>query len=344
MGKRKILIVVIVVFSVLLSSFALYFYQIYNTPNILVDKDDRLFYIQKGASFSDIQNLLYEEGYVRDLVSFSFLARLRNYDTSIKPGRYLLKSGMTNKQALDLFRSGNQTPTRITFNSVRMDSTLAKKVCRTLELRESEFLEYYRRDTMPSYFGFDSTDFISMFLPDTYEVYWNISTEDLFERFKNEYDYFWKGGRKKLADSIGLTKTEVITLASIVQSEIAKSEEAPIVAGVYMNRLQKRIPLQADPTLIFALGDYTIKRVLNKHKELDSPYNTYKYRGLPPGPINLPSKQTIDAVLNYQRHNYYYFCAKPDFSGYHNFTNSYAQHLRNARLWQRALNKARIYR
>ncbi|MEM7550336.1 MAG: endolytic transglycosylase MltG [Bacteroidota bacterium] len=344
MKKRKLLIAAIVVFSVLLSSFALYFYQIFYTPNILVDQQDRLFFIESGSSFKKVQNDLFEQGYVKDLVSFGFLARLLDYHKSIKPGRYLLRSEMTNKEALDLFRSGNQKPTRITFTGARTDSVLAERICNSIELEAQLFLDHYRKESTRKTYGFDTTDFISMFLPDTYEVYWNIKLEDLFDRFKKEYDSYWNEKRMQLADSIQLSKTEVITLASIVKGEIAKIEEAPVVAGVYMNRLKKGIPLQADPTLIFALGDYSIKRVLNIHKELDSPYNTYKNRGLPPGPINLPSKPIIDAVLNYERHNYYYFCAKPDFSGYHNFASTLAQHNRNARLWRRALNKARIYR
>jgi len=160
---------------------------------------------------------------------------------------------------------------------------------------------------------------------------------------KQEYDKFWNDTRKLKADAAGLTPVEVSVLASIVQSETKHREEAPVVAGLYINRLKRGMLLQADPTLVFALGDFTIQRVLNKHKEIDSPYNTYKYKGLPPGPIRLPSVPMLEAVLNHENHNHLYMCAKPDFSGYHNFTASLNQHLRNARRFQQALNKAKIY-
>jgi UPF0755 protein len=178
-----------------------------------------------------------------------------------------------------------------------------------------------------------------MFLPNTYEVYFNVSAEDLIDRMHEEYEKFWNEERKQKADSIGLTTIEISILASIVQAEAVKREEAPVIAGLYINRLKKDIPLQADPTLVFAVGDFTLKRVLNEHKEIDSPYNTYRNRGLPPGPVNMPEVFALEAVLNYTRSNYIYMCAKEDFSGNHNFTNSYRQHLNNAVKYQRALTR-----
>jgi UPF0755 protein len=176
-----------------------------------------------------------------------------------------------------------------------------------------------------------------MFIPNTYEVYFNISADDLVERMNKEYKRFWNDNRIKKADSLGLSPIEVSILASIVQAEAVKDDEAPSIAGLYLNRLKRDIALQADPTLVYAVGDFTLKRVLNEHKEVDSPYNTYKHAGLTPGPINMPRIAIIDAVLNAKSHNYIYMCAKEDFSGYHNFSSSLSQHLINARNYQRAL-------
>jgi UPF0755 protein len=178
-----------------------------------------------------------------------------------------------------------------------------------------------------------------MFIPNTYEVYYNITPAQLIDRMHDEYELFWNEERRKKAEAIGLTTVEVSVLASIVQAETIKRDEAPVIAGLYINRLKKGIPLQADPTLVYAVGDFTLKRVLNEHKEVDSPYNTYKYRGLPPGPINMPEITSIDAVLNYKPSNYLYMCAREDFSGYHNFTSNLAEHNRNAHRYQQALSR-----
>ena len=183
-----------------------------------------------------------------------------------------------------------------------------------------------------------------MFIPNTYEFFWNTGPEEFTDRMKVEYDKFWQGERDRHAKKLGMTRSEVVTLASIVDEETLFDEENSRVAGVYINRIEKGIPLQADPTLKFALGDFTRQRILNDDKKIDSPYNTYKYRGLPPGPISIPSISAIESVLNYEKHNYIFFCAKADFSGYHAFARTLAQHNRNARAYQDALNKARIYR
>jgi len=192
-------------------------------------------------------------------------------------------------------------------------------------------------------YGFTKETFSGMFLPNTYQFNWSSDEQDFLDRMSKEHAKFWKLRTSK-AEAIKLTPNEVTTLASIVQSETAKSDERKRIAGVYMNRLQKGIPLEADPTLIFAMGDFTIRRVLNKHKEIDSPYNTYKNQGLPPGPINLPEVSYIDAVLDYEKHDYIFFCAKEDFSGYSNFAKTYSQHLKNAKKYHKAMNDRKIYK
>jgi UPF0755 protein len=183
-----------------------------------------------------------------------------------------------------------------------------------------------------------------MFIPNTYEVFWDITGDELVERMNWEYERFWTDERKEKASQIGLSPVEVTILASIVQAEVSHNDEAPVVAGLYLNRLKKNMYLQADPTLIYGIGDFTIRRVLNIHKSVDSPYNTYRYLGLPPGPINFPSVRSIDAVLDHDRHQYIYMCAREDFSGYHNFSTNLRQHNSNARKYQQALNRAKLYR
>jgi UPF0755 protein len=330
-------LIIFLLLSILGISFSFYAYQIVYTPNILVDKEDRLILVKDGSTFKDIQKELHDGDFVQDLVSFSFLARITGYDDQIKPGRYGLRKNMTNMEALRILRSGKQEPVRITFNNVRLVSDLAEKVSRNLELTPQEFEVKLIEFALANKDGFDKHNVIAMFIPNTYEVYYNIAPEALIKRMRNEYENFWNESRKQKAAEIGLSPVEVSVLASIVQAETVKREEAPTIASLYLNRLKQGIPLQADPTLVFAVGDFSLKRVLNEHKEIDSPYNTYRYAGLPPGPINLPEINSIDAVLNYVPSNYLYMCAKEDFSGYHNFTNDYNEHMNNAIRYQRAL-------
>ena len=333
-SKRLILFLV---FGILGISFTYYAYQIVYTPNILVDKDNRLFIVEDGDTFKDIQKKLHEGKYVNDLISFSFLARITGYDEQLKPGRYVLRTNMTNLQALKVLRSGKQEPVKVTFNNIRLPKELAERITRNLGMKPEEFEAALIKFSMSNSYGFTKESVIAMFIPNTYEVYYNVTPESLIEKMHDEYEIFWNAGRKEKASKMGLTPVEVSTLASIVQAETIKEDEAPIIAGLYLNRLKKGIALQADPTLKFAVGDFSLKRVLNVHKEIDSPYNTYMYPGLPPGPISMPEINSIDAVLNYTPSNYYYMCAKEDFSGRHNFTNSYEEHMRNAAKYQRAL-------
>jgi UPF0755 protein len=344
MGKRKILVGFILVFTVTLSSFSFYFWQVITAPNILVDQESRFFYIQPNATFKDVQNTLYDENYVNDLVAFSFLAKLMDYDKYVKPGRYLLESNMSNRDAIRYLRSGKQEPVNITFNNVRLLEDLPPKICANINLDPESFMTKLEDSTLRAKHGFNDYTFKCMFIPNTYEVFWTITADELVERMSYEYKQFWNDEREAKADSIGLSPIEVSVLASIVQAECKMKDEAPVIAGLYLNRLKRNYLLQADPTVVYANGDFTINRVLNKHKEIESPYNTYKYRGLPPGPINAPEIRYLDAVLNHAEHNYLYMCAKEDFSGYHNFSTNLQQHMVYARRYQRALNREGIYR
>lgn len=344
MRKKNLIAIFLVVFTMMLSSFAFYSYQVIYTPNILVEEDDRLFAIPKGSTFDDVRNRLYEERYINDAVSFSLLSKIKNYDREVKAGLYLLKTDMNNMEAINLLRSGAETPIKLTFSNARLLEQLPKILTQNLAIDSAEMASFILNDTVSNYYGFDKQNFISMFIPNTYEVYWTSSPKKILDRMKREYDRFWTDSRKQKAAELGITPNEVATLASIVKAETNKMDEAPTVAGVYINRLKRRMPLQADPTLVFAIGDFSIRRILNKDKVFESPYNTYKYQGLPPGPINMPSIPAIDAVLNYEDHRYLYFCANADFSGYHVFARTLSEHNVNARKFQRALNKERIYR
>lgn len=327
------------VFSVLFISFVYYGYQVCYTPNILVDKASRPIVIPRGATFRDVQTMLDKGKYIDDVVSFSFLAKLMDYDEQVKPGRYLLVSNLNNLEAIRILRAGIQEPVNVTFNNVRLVKDLAEKITKNLNMSPAEFEAAVIRFAMNNSYGFNKDNVLCMFIPNTYEVYFNVSPEDLIARMHEEYDKFWNDERKAKANAAGLTPIEVSILASIVQAESVKHEEAPIIAGLYINRLKKDIPLQADPTLKFAVGDFSLKRILNEHKEIDSPYNTYRYRGLPPGPVNMPEISSLEAVLNYTKSDYLYMCAKEDFSGSHNFTSSYRQHMNNAIRYQRALTR-----
>jgi UPF0755 protein len=330
-------LVFFLLFAVLGISFSFYAYQIVYTPNILVEKENRLFIVPEGASFKDVQKILHEGQYVQDLISFAFLARITGYDDQIKSGRYVLRSNMTNLQALRVLRSGKQEPVKITFNNVRLISELAERITKNLGMKPEEFEAAVVKFAMNNPYGFNKDNVMAMFIPNTYEVYFNVSPDALIKRMHDEYEIFWNDERKAKAKEVGLTPIEISILASIVQAETIKEAEAPIIAGLYLNRLRKGIALQADPTLKFAVGDFSLKRILNVHKEVDSPYNTYLYPGLPPGPINMPELASLDAVLNHTPSNYYYMCAKEDFSGNHNFTNSYQEHMDNAAKYQKAL-------
>lgn len=336
----------LVLTSILVSSFAYYAFQIIYTPNLQVAKKATHIMIPQGATFDSVRDTLYKYNIVQDVVSFSFLSKLMDYTISVKPGIYEISENMTNIAAIRRLRAGSQTATYVTFTYGRLIEDIAEPITRNIAITPAQFIEAVDNYATASTDGFTKESVIGMFIPNTYQVYYTVSPESLLKKLNGEYHAFWNADRMAKAESLGLTPQEVSTLASIVQAESVKADESPIIAGLYYNRLQRGIPLQADPTLVFASGDFTIKRVLNEHKEIDSPYNTYKYRGLPPGPINMPSIQSLDAVLNYKKHNYIYMCAKEDFSGYHNFTSNLKQHNVNAKKYQRALSaemrKARI--
>lgn len=324
----------------LLISVVFYVYQIFFTANFQVGdaKGDKYLFIPEKTNFQTLVNILKREQMVNEVVSFAFIAKLMNYQDHVKAGRYLIKKNMGNYAVVKMLRAGLQTPVKVMFNQARFPEELAEKVAESLNFSPEDLLKELKNPETLKKFGFDTTNVMAMFLPNTYEVYWNSSPKAFLERMHKEHVKFWNDKRTAKAKNLGLTPIQISILASIVQAETVKKDEKPRVAGVYVNRLRKKMRLQADPTLIFAAKDFTIKRVLNKHMEIESPYNTYKYAGLPPGTINMPTEDSIDATLNPEKHEYIFFCAKEDFSGYHNFAVTLSEHNRNASLYQRQLS------
>ena len=342
MSKKKILIPLII-FSTILTTGSVYTYQMLYSPNFLINAEDKFIIIEENTDFNELIKKLEDDTLINDILSFSFLSKLMEYQENIKIGAYKVKMNMSNYEMITMLRSGNQTPIKLTFTYARKIEDLAEKITTKLKMSKDDLLNYLN-ENINNYNGFKKTDIISIFLPDTYEVYWNISPEKLTNKMYSEYKKFWNEERLSKLDKINLNQKEAIVLASIVASESRMLDEADRIAGLYINRLNRKMRLQADPTLIFAANDFTIRRVLNKHKKIKSPYNTYIHRGLPPGPIRLVSKKYIDAVLNYEKHNYIYMCAKEDFSGYHAFATNLSDHNRNAKKFQIALNMRKIYR
>ena len=257
----------------------------------------------------------------------------------VRTGRYAIEPGQSFLTIYRQLLRGQQSPVKLTIPSVRTLERLAGVLGEKLMMDSAEVATQFTDSAFATFYGYTTATLPALFIPNTYEVYWDTSLENFMERMQRENAHFWQQQqRDEAAKALALTREEVVTLASIVDEETANNSEKPRIAGLYMNRIQQGIPLQADPTVKFAVGDPTLRRILNKHLKTDSPYNTYLYKGLPPGPIRIPSIAGIDAVLHMEHHDYLYMCAKEDFSGTHNFAKSYAEHQQNARRYQRALN------
>lgn len=341
---NRILLVAIVLFSFLGYKGISIYRKAFRANIFTNNKKDYILLIPSGTNYESLLAILDQKLIIKRKESFIWTATKKNLSNHINPGRYEIKNRMSNNDLVNLIRSGKQKPVKVTFNNIRTLPDLAKSISKQIEPDKQTLLHVFTNDSLIESYGFSQHTVIAMFIPNTYEFYWNTSAISFFHRMYNEYSIFWTKKRIHKAEQIPLSEVEVITLASIVDEETLREDEMPAIAGVYINRLKKNIRLQADPTVKYANRDFTIKRVLNKHLRANSPYNTYRHGGLPPGPISIPSITAIDAVLNYENHNYYYFCAKEDFSGYHRFARTNQEHNRNRALYQKALNKRRIYR
>ena len=295
--------------------------------------------IPSGADYTFVKNELTAAGVIKNMSTFEMTVSALKYDQYVKPGRYEIAGGMNNLELVRKLRSGDQDAIKFRFLTYRQPSDLAASVAEQFEWEAQALLDLMEDPEYLSRFDLSVQNVMELFLPDTYFLYYTTTPEKLMERMHEEYKKFWDESRLAKAEKLAMTPHEVITLASIVQAESYMADERPTIAGVYINRLKRGIPLQADPTVIYAVGDFSIKRVLKRHLEHESPYNTYLHAGLPPGPINNPEVSSIDAVLNYQVHDYIYFCAKPDFSGYHNFAKTLSQHNRNANAYHAAIQR-----
>ncbi len=299
-------------------------------------------YIPSGATYTEVKELLNKNEVIVNRRSFDLVAKMMKYDHNVRPGRYVIPPRVANRQLIGQLRSGQQTPVNVTISTARTIKDVAHKVAKTIEADSTEIVEALMNPDLWSQYELDQYSAIALVIPNTYEFFWNTDALSFAHRLGAEYDRFWNDQRKRQLQRIGLNKREVSTLASIVEKESNLMSERPRMAGVYLNRLKAGIPLQADPTVVFGLGDFEIRRVLNKHLQVDTPYNTYIHKGLPPGPICMPSISSIDAVLNAESHDYLFFCAKPGYNNGHLFAKSNAQHARNARKYHRWLNSQGI--
>ena len=329
-----------------LSAVAVGFYA-YNyvlSDNVQSEQLQTEFFIPTDANFQQVMDSLETKNILQNTASFRQVAKAKKYDQLVKSGRYLIQNDWNNLELVNYLRSGNQEPVEFVINNARTKEDLAGKVGNTLEVDSLAILNSLHSAETAQKYGFTNETFLAMFLANTYEFYWDTSDEEFFNRMKSEYDRFWNATRVQQAKRLNLSKNEVITLASLVEEETKAPEELPIVAGLYLNRLKRGMKLEADPTVKFAVGDFTLRRILNKHLETDSPYNTYMYAGLPPGPIRIPEINVIDAVLKPASHNYLFMCAKADFSGKHAFAETHREHVNNANEYRKALNERGIYK
>ena len=340
-AKRTFIRRVMALFVVLLLATGFWAYRMVLASNFSI-KETTYVYVDSQKNFNDLCNQLKDSASCKSLASFKQLAYLIGYPDKMKTGRYAIEPGTGNLRLLKNLIGGLQSPIRITFNNIRLRTDLAQRLDDQLMVTKDELLTRFADSTYCAELGFTTETIQCMFIPNTYELYWDITPDNFMKRIQKEYKAFWTADRLAKAAKIGITPVQVSVLASIVEEETAKADEMGMVAGLYLNRLQINMPLQADPTVKYAVGDVTLKRIMFEHLQVESPYNTYKHTGLPPGPIRVPSIKGINAVLNHDQHNYIYMCAKEDFSGRHNFASTLAEHAKNANRYRAELNRRQI--
>jgi len=343
--KQSTLIIIaaiVLVLGIIAGYFGYNQFKVYFKPNI--SGKEAYLYIKTGSSIDDLYAEIKSKNLLKDVGTFSQAASKMDLAQRLKPGRYKLSKGLTNRALINMIKAGNQEPVKLKFHNIRRKEDFAGYLAKNLEADSAAFIKVLDSAALVEKYGFTTDNSYTMFIPNTYDMYWNTTPLDFFERMQKEYDKFWTAERKQKAAALKLSPQQVTVLASIVDGEALYDKEMPIIAGLYLNRLNRGILLQADPTVIFANNDFTVKRVTNALLRVDSKYNTYKYAGLPPGPIMMPSISAVDAVLNYNHNNYIYMCAKEDFSGYHAFAETKAEHEINANKYRAALNKRNIYK
>lgn len=339
-SKTKLLIGAGAVVAIIAAVMLFNYYQKYFAPNA-TGKEEYL-YIRTGSQFDDVVKSIKDQQLLKDPETFVWAAERMDYTQKVRPGKYRVKDNMNNRSLINMLKAGNQEPVKMRFQNIRVKEDFAKFVSTQIEADSLSIITLLNSSDFVEKYGFNTNNVYAMFIPNSYELYWNTSAEAFLKRMYEEHQKFWTSSRKSKAQAIGFTPAQVSTLAAIVDWEALHNDEMPTIAGLYLNRYKRGIKLEADPTVIFANNDFTIHRVLNRHLRKESAYNTYLHSGLPPGPIMMPSISAIDAVLNYKKHDYIYMCAKEDFSGYHNFATNLSDHLANARRFQKALNLKNI--
>lgn len=310
--------------------------------SMLVKPTTQYLYIDNDDNLDSVTTKLASISKAHAMTGFRTLARHSSYAEKILPGRYEIKAGNGAFAVFRKLKSGMQAPVSLTIPSVRTADKLAEAVAKKMMFSEGELLNALNSDSVAKKYGYTKETFMCMFIPNTYDLYWNTSVDKFLDKMNKESKKFWTFERTNKAKAMQLSPNEVITLASIVDEETANDGEKPMIAGMYYNRLKAGMPLQADPTIKFALKQFELKRIYHNMLSTNSPYNTYRNIGLPPGPIRIPSVKGIDAVLNYVHHDYLYMCAKEDFSGTHNFAKTYEEHKLNAAKYSKALNERGI--
>jgi UPF0755 protein len=340
--KKKLFIFSAAGFVVLIILFIIY-KNLFGTV-IITDKLNQIIYIPTGSSYEQVMDTLKSNLIIKNIKVLDWLAKKKKYPELIRPGRYVIDKSFTYNNLINLLRSGKQTPVKITFSNLRTLNQIAGKIGKQIEADSTRIINFLSDDSNYIKDGFNKENIISVFIPNTYQFYWNTDSKGLYTRMLKEYRLFWNDQRLSKAKEENLDPKEVSILASIIDDEVVKPEEKPRIAGVYLNRLKRGIPLQACPTIKFALNDFSITRVLKKYLLVDSPYNTYEHSGVPPGPIGCATIEGIDAVLNAEKHNYLFFAARADFSGYHNFSRTLSEHSRYALAYQKELDKRKIFK
>jgi len=344
---KKILIAIVIIGLVIAAYFAYFIFGAMLSPNTAFNNDEAFIFIPTDATYGEVRQQL--EPLLKDIDGFDALAQQKKYTTNIKPGRFIITKNMSNNDIINSIRSKN-VPLKIAFNNQERIEDLAGRVAFQIEPDSLSLLRSMTDSKFLKDNGFSKETALAMYVPNSYELYWNTSADGFRDKMLIEYHRFWTKSRLEKASKLNLTPNEVIALAAIVHKETAKVDERPRVAGVYLNRIRKGMPLQADPSVIYAVkkesGNFNriIKRVLYKDLEIDSKYNTYKYRGIPPGPIFMPDVSAIDAVLSAERHQYYYFVASVKHFGYHKFAKTLSQHNANKQEYVRWLNKQGVNR
>lgn len=344
MNLKNLIILISSLLLIIAGIFAFNFYNKIYKPNTI---KEGFVHIPNGSTINTVENLV--RPFLKRVKPFVWVSNKKNYPNTIKAGKYYISEGMNNNDLVNLLRSGKQTPVKLSFNNQDSFEKLAGRIAVQIEADSISLLKAFTNAEFTTQAGFNSKTSLGMYIPNTYQFYWNTSANFFQKRMLKEYKNFWNKSRIEKAKKLNLSKIQVITLASIVQKETALVKERPIVAGLYLNRYENKWPLQADPTIIFALKqkygtETVIKRVLTKDLAIDSPYNTYKNNGLPPGPIAMPDISSIDAVLNPAKHNYFYMCASITSIGQHEFSKTLSQHNKNAAKYQKWLSKQGVNR